>query len=249
MKMEFQKGQRSWRSNRSYVKIFTKVKSSKMRIIKLFLFFFFAANVLYAQQDIPFWDDIQAFKHQDSIQVPPQHAILFVGSSSFTKWTDVQNYFPGYTIINRGFGGSSLPDVIRYQNDVIFPYHPKQVVIYCGDNDLAASDTVTAGTVVTRFKQLFSSIRKHLPTASIVYVSIKPSPSRQRLMPKMDSANKMIKAFLAKNKKTGFVDVYHKMLNADGKTPIDEIFVEDKLHMNSKGYAIWIKAIKPYLVK
>ena len=74
------------------------------------MFFFFAANVLYAQQDLPFWDDIQAFKHQDSIQMPPQHAILFVGSSSFTKWTDVQNYFPGYTIINRGFGGSSLPD-------------------------------------------------------------------------------------------------------------------------------------------
>ena len=77
------------------------------------------------KQDIPFWDDIQAFKHQDSIQMPPQHAILFVGSSSFTKWTDVQNYFPGYTIINRGFGGSSLPDVIRYENDVIFKYKPK----------------------------------------------------------------------------------------------------------------------------
>lgn len=219
--------------------------------VKLFvLFFLFGSSKLVAQDTHPpFWSDIQAFKKQDSVHPPPKNAILFVGSSSFTKWTSVQKDFPGYTIINRGFGGSSLPDVIRYQNDVIFPYHPKEVVIYCGDNDLAASDTVAAGTVVNRFKQLFSSIRKHLPSASIVYVSIKPSPSRQRLMPKMDSANKMIKAFLAKNKKTGFVDVYHKMLNGDGKTPIDEIFVEDKLHMNSKGYAIWIKAIKPYLVK
>ena len=67
-------------------------------------------------------------------------------------------------------------------------------------------------------------------------------------MPKMDSANKMIKAFLAKNKKTAFVDVYHKMLNANG-APKEEIFVDDKLHMNSKGYAIWIQAIKPYLLK
>lgn len=196
----------------------------------------------------PFWSDIQEFKTQDKVNPPPKNAILFVGSSSFTKWTTAQKDFPGYTIINRGFGGSSLPDVIRYQNDVIFSYHPKQVVIYCGDNDLAASDTVSAGTVVARFKQLFSSIRKHLPSASIVYVSIKPSPSRERLMPKMDSANKMIKAFLAKNKRTGFVDVYHKMLNANG-TPKQEIFIDDKLHMNSKGYAIWIQAIKPFLLK
>src|ERR1700756_344400 len=79
----------------------------------------------------PFWKDIQAFKQQDSLYSPPKHAILFVGSSSFTKWTDVQSYFPGYTIINRGFGGSSLPDVIYYANDIIFPYHPQEIVIYC----------------------------------------------------------------------------------------------------------------------
>src|SRR5205085_12445340 len=98
------------------------------------------ANVLTAQQKTPFWDDIQAFKKQDSIQPPPQHAILFVGSSSFTKWTDVQGYFPNYTIINRGFGGSALPDLIRYENDVIFKYDPKEIVMYCGENDIAGSD-------------------------------------------------------------------------------------------------------------
>jgi len=218
--------------------------------IPILFFFLISTSILVAQGTHPaFWDEIQDFKKQDSLKPPPKNAILFVGSSSFTKWTTVQKDFPGYTIINRGFGGSSLPDVIRYENDVIFSYHPKEVVIYCGDNDLAASDAVTAGTVLGRFKQLFYSTRKHLPSASIVFVSIKPSPSRQRLMPKMDSANKMIKAFLAKNKKTGFVDVYHKMLNDDGLTPREELFIEDKLHMNSKGYAIWIQAIKPYLLK
>ena len=116
-----------------------------------------------AQQQPPFWDDIQNFKKQDSLHFPPKHAILFVGSSSFTKWTDVQDYFPGYTIINRSFGGSSLPDVIRYAYDIIFPYHPKQVVIYCGENDLAASDTVSAATVFDRFRQLYYLIRKKIP--------------------------------------------------------------------------------------
>jgi len=219
-----------------------------MRIIKLFLFFFFAVNVLYAQQDIPFWDDIQAFKHQDSIEAPQQHAILFVGSSSFTKWTDVQTYFPGYTIINRGFGGSSLPDVTRYEKDVIFRYKPKQIVMYCGENDLAASDTVTSQMVFDRFKKLFTDIRKKFSNIPFIYISLKPSPSRWQLHEKMVAANNQIENFLAKKKNTVFVDVYHKMLGADG-TPIKGIYVEDNLHMNAKGYAIWKKEIQPYLLR
>jgi lysophospholipase L1-like esterase len=196
----------------------------------------------------PFINDIQNFKKQDSINPPPQHAILFVGSSSFTKWTDVQNYFPIYPIINRGFGGSSFPDVIRYADDIIFPYHPKQVVIYCGDNDLAFSDSITSRMVFNRFRKLFVLIRKKMPGENIVFVSIKPSPSRVGLMPKAEEANSMIKQFLAGQKNASFVDVYHLMLDADGK-PIDSIFVSDKLHMNAKGYAIWQKAIEPYLQK
>jgi Lysophospholipase L1 and related esterases len=220
-----------------------------MRSLKIVIAFLFLLNIknVIAQQP-PFWNDIQNFKKQDSIHFPAKNQILFVGSSSFTKWTDVQNYFPGYKIINRGFGGSSLPDVIRYADDIIFPYYPKQILIYCGDNDLAASDTVSATTVFIRFRQLFTLIRKRLPAASIVFVSIKPSPSRQHLMAKMDAANKMIKKYLAKQPHTGFVDVYHKMLKPDGN-PIDDIFIEDKLHMNAKGYAIWKKAIRPYLIK
>ena len=216
---------------------------------KFYIVIFFISLSLQnvcAQQHSAFWDEIQDFKKQDSLHFPPKHAILFVGSSSFRKWTDVQNYFPGYTIINRGFGGSTLPDMIRYADDIIFPYQPKQIFIYFGDNDLAASDTVSAATVFIRFQQLFNMIRNKLPDVSVVFVSIKPSPSRQKLMPKMEAANDMIKKFLSKRSKTGFVDAYHKMLKADG-TPMDDIFMEDKLHMTAKGYAIWQKAIKPYL--
>jgi len=214
---------------------------------KIFLVFLCAASVLTASAQ-PFKEDIQNFKKQDSINPPPQHAILFVGSSSFTKWKDVQDYFPGYTIINRGFGGSSLPDVIRYANDIIIPYRPKQVVIYCGDNDLAASDTVTAEMVVSRFKNLFFLIRKKLPNESIAFVSIKPSPSRARLMAKGETANKAIKKFLASQKNTSFIDVYHLMLEENRK-PMPSIFLQDSLHMNEKGYAIWKKAIEPHLKK
>ncbi|MFI5186691.1 MAG: GDSL-type esterase/lipase family protein [Chitinophagales bacterium] len=220
-----------------------------MKKIKIVLLLFFLVGVAYAQeQKLPFWNDIQNFKHKDSIQPPPQHAILFVGSSSFTKWTDVQDYFPGYTIINRGFGGSSLPDLIRYENDVIFKYEPKQIVIYCGENDLAFSNTVTGQMVFERFKQLFTDIRAKYPKVPLIYISMKPSPSRWNMKKKMIEGNELIKEYLKKKKKTVFVSVWSDMIGPDGK-PFEDIFLTDKLHMNAKGYALWQKEIKPHLLK
>jgi lysophospholipase L1-like esterase len=206
----------------------------------------FSNNIL--AQTPPFYDDIQAFKKNDSISFPPRHVILFVGSSSFTNWTDVQDYFPKYKIINRGFGGSTLQDVIRYTADVIDPYHPKQILIYCGENDLASSDTVTAAMVLMRFKKLFTIIRQHHPSTPVAFVSLKPSPSRKHLWTKMIRSNQLIKNYLSTKKRTAFIDVYHKMFNKDG-TVMQDIFIEDNLHMNAKGYAIWQKAIQPYLIK
>jgi len=213
----------------------------------LLLFIVIAHSPAQGQSQPPFWNDIQAFKKQDSVAPPPKSAILFVGSSSFNFWKDVQSYFPNNRIINRGFGGSTLKDVIRYADDIIYPYQPKQVVIYCGENDLAESDTVSAAMVLNRFKQLFGMIKNNLPNASVAYVSIKPSPSRQHLMPKMEQANKMIKNFLKKEKRTSFVDVYYPMLTKEG-VPVEELFINDNLHMNAKGYAIWQKAIAPHLL-
>ena len=224
----------------------------------LFLFVLAACGTNKKEKSIaglpPFWNDIQNFKKRDSINPPPKNAILFIGSSSFTKWTDVQNYFPGYTIINRGFGGSSLLDQIRYVNDIVFPYEPKQIVIYCGENDLASSDTVTAAMVVDRFIRLFDAIRNKT-NVPIAYISMKPSPSRRHLFTKMREANEEIRKFVMVqvgdqllHPPMAFIDVHPKMLNANGQ-PIPEIFLDDSLHMNAKGYAIWQKEIQPYLLK
>jgi len=196
----------------------------------------------------PFWNDILAFKKQDAINPPPVNPILLVGSSSFTRWKDVNEYFPGYPILNRGFGGSVLTDVIRYAYDIIIPYHPKQVLIYCGENDLAASDTVTAATAVLRFKTLYVIIRQNLPNTVIDFVSIKPSLVRAKIQPQVIEANRQIKVFLAGQKNAQFIDIYNDMLDAKGQMR-EELYVGDRLHMKPEGYAIWKKKITPYLLK
>ncbi|GAA4438598.1 SGNH/GDSL hydrolase family protein [Pontibacter saemangeumensis] len=201
-----------------------------------------------AQDDKPpFWDEIQAYKQQDSAQMAPKDAILFVGSSSFRMWDSMQEMFPNHTVINRGFGGSNLLDLKYYLNDIVLPYQPKQIVIYSGENDLAGG-TVQAPEVLARFQDVFQSIRQEMPQVPIVYVSIKPSPSRWQYKPVMEEANKLIRAYLKSQPKAKFVDVYSLMLDK-GKKPKSEIFLDDSLHMNNKGYQIWQKALTPHLSK
>ncbi|HMT97484.1 MAG TPA: GDSL-type esterase/lipase family protein, partial [Ferruginibacter sp.] len=192
--------------------------------------------------------DIQNFRRQDSIAMPAKDPILFIGSSSFTLWKSVKEDFPGYPILNRAFGGSTLSDLIYYVKDIVYPYQPRQIVIYCGENDFAANDSLYPSQVAKRFELLFVIIRKKFPKVPVVYVSMKPSPARVKLMAKFNVANVMIRSFLKDKKNTAFVDVYHAMLNADGSVN-ESIFLADKLHMNKKGYAIWQPLIQNKLKK
>jgi lysophospholipase L1-like esterase len=215
---------------------------------QLRLFFLFLGTCLSTQAQ-PFAADIAVFKKQDSISFPAAGQILFVGSSSFTSWKDVQEYFPGYKILNRGFGGSSMPDIIRYANDIIIPYKPIQIVIYCGENDIAGDTSVTGEIVFDRFRELYKTIRTNLGHVSITYISMKPSPSRWHWRSKMMDGNKRVDKFLSKKKRNGkYISVWNAMLGANGE-PKPEIFLRDNLHMNKDGYAIWQKIIEPFLIK
>ena len=198
---------------------------------------------------IPFQDEIDVFIKKDSIAMPAANSILFVGSSSFNYWKDISNYFPGYPIINRGFGGSSLTDIIHFNQETILKYKPKQIYIYCGENDIAASDTISPQIVFERFKTLHSIIRTHLGNnIPVMYVSIKPSVARWSMEDKFVTANSLIRNFINKQKQTQFLDVHSAMLDTNGEVYKD-IFIADKLHMNAKGYAIWQKIIAPTLVQ
>ncbi|MEN9349152.1 MAG: hypothetical protein RL372_130 [Bacteroidota bacterium] len=195
----------------------------------------------------PFINEIKAFRRADSISMPPKNAILLIGSSSFTNWKDVAKYFPEHTIINRGFGGSSLPHMTMYAEDIIFKYNPKQIIIYCGENDLTGGPSITADTIFNRVKKLHQLIRSRYKKVPIAYISMKPSPSREKYLETMQKGNELIKTFMEQQKKSSYIDVYHSMLDANGNI-LTHIFLSDKLHMNAEGYKIWQGVIAPYLV-
>ncbi|MFP3831993.1 GDSL-type esterase/lipase family protein [Chryseobacterium sp. SIMBA_028] len=215
------------------------------KILTAFLLLCF--TIAFSQEKKPmFWQDIQEFKKQDQQNPPSRDAILFLGSSSFTKWTDVADYFPTKTIINRGFGGSRLTDLNYFADDLLAPYQPKQIIIYCGENDFADNHQLKAQKVVKRYKTLYRKIRERFPNIEVDYISIKYSPSREKLWPQMKEANKRISAFMKKEPNAEFIDVTKAMEDANGNVRKD-IFVEDMLHFKPEGYQIWTKVMNPYM--
>lgn len=210
------------------------------------LFLILFGGGVSAQVKPAYWKEIQEFKHKDSVSMPAKGGILFVGSSSFTMWKDLEQVFKSYNAINRGFGGSTLLQANDYIADIVYPYNPRQIVIYSGENDIA-TDGVSSLETLNRFATFFTNIRNHFPGIPVLYISIKNSPSRTKYAESMTHANLLIKNYLNNYKQTHFVDVNSKMLKNNALRP--ELFLGDMLHMKDSGYAIWIKEITPYLIK
>jgi lysophospholipase L1-like esterase len=192
----------------------------------------------------PFEEDIHQFEAADRRAPPPTGAVLFVGSSSIRMWETLAQDFPGVPTINRGFGGSQLGDVVYFADRIILPYKPRVIVVYAGDNDLEAGRS--PHQVLSDFEQLVIHVLPRLPEARILFVSIKPSIARWRLVDEIREANALVRDYTTRDKRLVYVDVFTPMLDERGQ-PRPELFLEDGLHMNAKGYAIWRERIAPLI--
>jgi lysophospholipase L1-like esterase len=191
----------------------------------------------------PWEDAIRAFEAGDRAAPPAPGGIVFVGSSSIRLWK-LSESFPDLPVINRGFGGSFISDSVRFAPRIVVPYKPRLVVFYAGDNDVAAGKSPE--TLLEDFKSFASSVLETLPSVRIIFISIKPSPSRWHLIETVRRANELIRAFTQTDSRLAFLDVVAPMLGADGK-PRQELFVEDRLHMNAEGYRLWTSLLRPLI--
>ena len=191
-----------------------------------------------------FESEIRAFEAHDREMPPPQNAVLFVGSSTIRMWCTLDRDFPALRVVNRGFGGSEMSDLLFYAPRVVLPYRPRTIVLYEGDNDLAAGKT--PADVRDAFRRFTALVRERLPDTRLVYVSIKPSLAREKLLPQIRAANAMLRDDARRDGRIVYVDLFAPMLRADGK-PRPELFGGDGLHMNSAGYALWRATLLPVL--
>jgi lysophospholipase L1-like esterase len=191
------------------------------------------------------WEqDMRDFAAKDAASPPPRDAVLFIGSSSIRMWDTIARDFPGAPVINRGFGGSEVRDSTWYADRIVTPYRPRRIVFYAGDNDLNSGRSPQQ--VAADVEAFIARVRRDLPEVPVVYLSIKPSPSRANLLPQIKQANMLIQRRIAGLHGVSYVDVFTPMLGPDGK-PREELFREDMLHMKPNGYALWTKVLTPYI--
>lgn len=189
-----------------------------------------------------FADEIEAFQSWDRKNSFPADGILFVGSSSIRFWPTAAA-FPGLPVINRGFGGAHIADVIHYYDQVVKPYRPATIVFYAGDNDIARDKA--PARVLADFQEFAGRVRAELPEARILFLSIKPSLARWAYWPAMVEANAMIRDYIAGEPRMTYVDLATPLLDENGE-PAD-VYVEDGLHLNDRGYRLWKEAFEPFL--
>lgn len=186
-----------------------------------------------------------AFANADREHPPAPDGVLFVGSSTIRLWTSLaQDFRQLPVVINRGFGGSTMADCDYFARELVTRYRPKQVLVYAGDNDLAEGRT--PAQVLENFVNFVKVVRSELPSARIAYISIKPSPARAALLPRVREANQLLASYVRNLENGEYIDIFTPMMNGAGN-PRAELFGADHLHMNEKGYALWQSVIAGHL--
>jgi lysophospholipase L1-like esterase len=224
----------------------TRLKTSLFVLFCAFLWpseFAFSKEPAAPTASARFESEIAAFEKWDHQNAVPKNGILFVGSSTIRLW-QTADAFPNLPVINRGFGGSTADDVNYFADRIVFKYKPRLIVFYAGDNDIAAgrSPEKVFDDIETFRKQL----RDCLPDTRLIYLPIKPSPARWKLWPQMQKVNANLKAVADKANNVTYVETATPILGPDGQ-PRNELFRDDGLHLNAKGYELWNRILSSHI--
>jgi lysophospholipase L1-like esterase len=193
------------------------------------------------------WEkDIAAFEQSDREHPPENGAILFTGSSTIRRWKTLAEDFPGYRVVNRGFGGSQMEDSVFYAERILIPHEPAAIVIFAGSNDINAGKTPER--VADDFKAFVAKVRSRLPKTVIGFIEITSSPKRWEQRETVIEANRLVRAFCEATPGVKFIPVRAKFFGSNGE-PREELFASDRLHPNEEGYKILTEVIRPFLPK
>ncbi len=215
-------------------------------ISTLLICFVFSSNIILAQQTTSHFEStFIEFEQEDQKIGYNSNTIIFTGSSSIKMWKTLKEDMAPMDVINRGFGGSTIPEVTAIAGRILLPHHPKIMVFYCGENDLA-NDHTKPDLALKSFKLFYDYMQENMPKTKVFFIAIKPSISRVKYWDKMKKANQLIEKFIDEKNNYFFIDTATLMLDENGNV-LQDIFIKDNLHMNAKGYAIWTKEIKPIL--
>lgn len=212
-------------------------------LLGLFLFLLVATKSV-AQDLARFDDEVNEISLRDFQRDNQKTFILFTGSSSVRLWKNLQTDFPQVQILNTGFGGSTMEELLHYSDQLIFKYTPEKIFIYEGDNDVVIGHSTER--IMKATETLLAKIQLQLPEAHVFIIAAKPSIARWNYQAAYLELNHSYKKLAKRQRKVKYIDIWNPMLGDDGK-PMPDIFIVDNLHMNPKGYTIWAEEMQKYL--
>ena len=194
----------------------------------------------------PFDSEFRAFARAEARSPLPRDPVLFYGSSSIRLWLKLADDFPGVAVVNRGFGGSTLAECVQEMDRLVFPVQPRAIVLYAGENDL--DQGASPESVEEHFREFAERLDDRLGLIPLIFISIKPSPSRAWAFPQIRRTNELVRAAMADWPNARFVDVFPHMLDDAGNVR-HEFFTEDWLHMSRAGYLLWAGNVRACLAE
>ena len=219
------------------------LKSTANSLLLLIIIIVLSHNVR-AQDPNEFAEEVAEIQMKyDTVWDSSKDTYVFTGSSSIRLWENLEEYFPGHQIVNSGFGGSETSDLLSFIDPLVLNFKPKKVFLYEGDNDISRKKKPRE--VIAHFQEVIAQIKKLGTANTIVIISAKPSIERWHLKGKYRRLNRKFEKLCAADSLLEFADVWTPMLN--GRKLRKDLFVEDGLHMNNRGYEIWYEVIKKFV--
>jgi lysophospholipase L1-like esterase len=202
---------------------------------------FFRVSLYAQEQEFRYEKDIVAYEKQTAENPLPENCTMFVGSSTWRLWGDqLEKDFAEFHAVNRGFGGSTVPEVLHVMHRIITPHKPTRVVFFCGGNDIAGG--VSGEKTFENFKTFLLRLWDASPNTEVFFVSVTGAPVRERFFGETFKYNRLVKELAGQMTRLHYIDTFATLVGDDGKAD-EKYFLQDRLHLNRNGQERWIPVI------
>lgn len=201
----------------------------------------------YSEDPLVWEDDIRALEKATAARFAPGEAVVFVGSSSIRLWRTLAQDMAPLPVIQHGFGGAKLNDVVHYAERLVNNYEPRAVVVFAGTNDIAPGAAKSPEVLLRHYQNFVRTVRSAQPSVPVYFIGITPSIMRWEVWDIAQKTNELIAKWSATQPALYVIDTGAALLNERGE-PAEENYIFDGLHLSERGYQIWTSIIKPPLL-
>lgn len=182
--------------------------------------------------------------------------VLLYGSSFFAFWGYerakkqlAQATNGKLQVVNHGFGGATVEELLYYYHRMVLPYQPSAVVLRTGHNDVWDCSAEEA-IILTR--RLINWLKNDFPGIRIIALKAFDHPSGlEQNRTALHRYNAMLDALAENDTQLGTVDLNPFFYHTDCETGqhFRDVFLEDGLHLTNSGYEEMTAYLAPKLME